>query len=60
MSRCRACNVILNEAELTKKDKMTGDFIDLCSKCLHHTDDDDTLGFYIEESDAVKAWEDWD
>lgn len=32
--RCKACNVILDDSELTKKDT-NGDFIDLCGNCLH-------------------------
>ena len=31
--RCRACNVILDDTELTKKDA-NGDFLDMCSACL--------------------------
>ena len=31
--RCKACNVILEETELTKKD-LNGDFLDMCSGCL--------------------------
>ena len=31
--RCRACNRILEESELTKKDAH-GDFFDLCGICL--------------------------
>jgi len=31
--RCKACNVLLEETELTRKDKLTGQFIDLCNIC---------------------------
>jgi len=31
--RCKACNVILEDHELTKKDS-NGHFFDLCSYCL--------------------------
>lgn len=31
--RCKACNVILDDTELTKKDA-NGNFIDLCNTCL--------------------------
>jgi hypothetical protein len=31
--RCRACDKILEETELTKKDS-NGDFLDLCSTCV--------------------------
>ena len=33
MSRCKACDVILTEAELRKKDRVTDEFLDLCSEC---------------------------
>lgn len=32
--RCKACNVILDDTELTKKDS-NGDFIDMCNNCLY-------------------------
>lgn len=32
--RCKACNVILDDTELTKKDT-NGDFIDMCNYCVH-------------------------
>ena len=31
--RCRACDRILEESEMTKKDS-SGDFLDLCNVCL--------------------------
>ena len=34
MSRCKACDVILNEYELKKKDRNTGLHLDLCNGCL--------------------------
>jgi len=34
MSRCKGCDVILNDFELSKKDTETGEFLDLCNKCL--------------------------
>lgn len=34
--RCKACNRILEEHELTKKDTH-GNFIDFCSYCLNFT-----------------------
>ena len=46
MSRCKACDVILNEHELKKIDKETGLHLDLCNICLAHSDDamHDSLG----------------
>ncbi len=41
MSRCKACDVILTEAELRKKDRVTDEFIDLCSDC--HTASDEAI-----------------
>ena len=32
--RCRACNTILDDTELTKKDQ-NGHFIDMCNNCLY-------------------------
>ena len=37
--RCKACNVILNEYELSRKDKDTDLFIDLCGKCLTYSNE---------------------
>jgi hypothetical protein len=39
MSRCKACDVILTEAELRKKDRVTDEFIDLCSDCHSASDE---------------------
>lgn len=33
MSRCKACNTILNDYDLKRKDKLTGEFLDLCGLC---------------------------
>jgi len=32
--RCKACNMILNDYELSRKEKETEEFLDLCGKCL--------------------------
>ena len=40
--RCQACNVILTTQEATRKFKVSGDFVDLCNKCLSTIDDDVT------------------
>ena len=37
--RCRSCDVILADYELTRKDKDTGEFLDLCSNCLTHSNE---------------------
>lgn len=47
--RCKACNTIMDEFELTKKDA-NGEFIDLCTVCLTATAnagiDTDTMEYY--------------
>ena len=47
--RCRACNRILEETELTKKDTH-GNFLDLCGNCLSASAfsglDSDTMEYY--------------
>ena len=39
MSRCKACDVILTEAELRKRDRVTNEFLDLCSDCHSASDE---------------------
>ena len=34
MSRCKACDTIMNEYELKRIDRITGDYSELCSNCL--------------------------
>ena len=34
MSRCRACNNVMTETEMKRKDVNTKDYSDLCSSCL--------------------------
>ena len=36
MSRCRACDVILNDYEMTRKSSVTGEYYDLCSHCFSY------------------------
>jgi len=45
--RCKACNVLLEETELTRKDKLTGQFIDLCNICYKVSSE--TLIEYVTE-----------
>lgn len=42
--RCKACDRILEEQELVKKDQ-NGDFLDLCTVCIRASEDydEDTL-----------------
>ncbi len=39
MSRCKACDVILTEAELRKRDRVTDEYLDLCSVCHSASDE---------------------
>jgi len=32
--RCKACNVLLDDWEIARKDKSTGMYTDLCTECL--------------------------
>ena len=56
VSRCKACDVILTEAELRKKDRVTDEFIDLCSEC--HTASDEAIEenwSIAEERDIIRS-----
>lgn len=39
--RCKACNVVLFEEELTTKDVLTGEYLELCFKCQDISDNPD-------------------
>ena len=39
MSRCKACDVILNEYELKRIDHQTGHHLDLCNECASQSND---------------------
>jgi hypothetical protein len=39
VSRCKACDVILTEAELRKRDRVTDEYLDLCSNCQSASDE---------------------
>ena len=41
MSRCKACDVILTEAELRKRDRVTDEHLDLCAVC--HTASEEAI-----------------
>ena len=56
MSRCKACDVILTEAELRKKDRVTDKFLDLCSEC--HTASEEAIEenwSTAEERDIIRS-----
>ena len=37
--RCTCCNVVLNDFEATRKNKNTGEYLDMCNKCTSYVDD---------------------
>lgn len=47
MSRCRCCDVMLNEWELVRKNKRTGEYLDTCSRCQREVD------YYWQENESV-------
>lgn len=50
-SRCKACNVVLFEEELTTKDPVTGKYLELCFKCQEISDNPEAVDdFYPEGS----------
>lgn len=61
MSRCKACDTILNQGELSRIDRGTGNFIDLCSPCFSVSDrashqyDIDASDFDVEFNDGQKV-----
>lgn len=49
--RCLSCNVVLSDAEATRK-YTTGEFVDLCDDCYKHIEDEvPTLKGYDGPSD---------
>jgi hypothetical protein len=55
--RCKACNIILENHELSRKDKITGEFLDLCSTCAQYSNDalyrPDEAEYFIQEELAL-------
>lgn len=49
--RCKACNVVLFDEELTTKDPATGEYLELCFKCQEISDNPEAVDdFYPEGS----------
>jgi len=48
VSRCKACDTIMTEHEMKKKDPETGEYLDLCSVC-----DDESLHAALELINGV-------
>ena len=38
--RCKCCDKILSRSEMLRKNKNTGEHEDLCSKCIHYSQDE--------------------
>jgi len=49
--RCKACDKFLEDFELTRKDRETGVYLDLCNKCFTISEADllDTDVIYIDD-----------
>jgi hypothetical protein len=46
--RCKACNRALEDRDLVRKDRETGEFLDLCGECL------------VVSNDAISYFHGWD
>ena len=58
--RCKACNKGLEDHELTRKCKLSGDFLDLCSPCTNvsneaiHQQEEPIYRNYIDMQDEAE------
>jgi hypothetical protein len=43
--RCKACNALMTDADCRRKDKETGEYLDLCGACFYASEDA-IHGFY--------------
>jgi hypothetical protein len=39
MSRCKACDKIMSDSELLRRDSITNDWSELCTLCMGESDD---------------------
>jgi regulatory protein YycI of two-component signal transduction system YycFG len=53
MSRCKACDVIMTEAELRKRDRVTDEHLDLCSVCHSASDEAIEENWSIAEDSGI-------
>lgn len=54
--RCYCCNKILSNQEATRKFKTSGEFVDMCNKCLTTVDEDvQYTDGYCEEDDKYET-----
>lgn len=35
--RCKACDKLMSDAEIKRKDSITGEFLDLCTECAEES-----------------------
>ena len=57
--KCRACDDLLNDIELSRKDRETDQFIDLCGKCLTYSNEASynvDLEVDIDETKGASPW----
>lgn len=57
--RCKACNAPLSDKEMTTRDRLTGDFVELCGYCFFISeeamlDDDQADDDYVSERSAYE------
>ena len=53
MRRCKACDVILTEAELRKRDRVTDEHLDLCAVCHSASDEAIEENWSIAEDNGI-------
>lgn len=49
--RCSCCNVILTSQESVRKFQTSGEYVDMCNKCLSTIDDD------VQWEDGLEAFQ---
>lgn len=52
MSRCKSCDTIMNDYDLRRRDKASGEFIDLCGYCYGESEQ---ARFAAEEANFIGA-----
>lgn len=45
--RCRACNTMLSDAESVRKDRLTGEYLDMCTDCIISGSEGDLEGYVV-------------
>lgn len=56
--RCYSCNCVLNTQASTRRFKGSGDFVDLCNKCLATIDDEVEVTEGRVDEDDSEEWDD--